>query len=102
MVEEDQAGKWHARAGRLVIAVLLSAVSTILPIARRANAFEVLVTAPLAVSDVENIISAAVTRAARDKVDVVVAVSDREGNNLGVWDMPGAPTGSKDVDVINE
>ena len=102
MVEEDQAGKWHAGARRLPIVVLLLAVNTILLIGGRANAFEVLVTAPLAVSDVENIISAAVTRAAHDKVDVVVAVSDREGNNLGVWDMPSAPTGSKDVDIINE
>ncbi len=82
--------------------VLLLGFCAMPPIAGRANAFEVLNTAPLEVSDIQTIISAAVTRAVRDKVLVVVAVSDREGTPLAVYDMTGVPAGSDDVDVINK
>jgi uncharacterized protein GlcG (DUF336 family) len=91
-----------ARARRAAFAVVLFGFSASPPIAGRANALPMLVTAPLTVTDVENIISAAVTRAAQDKVAVIVAVSDREGTPLAVFDMNGAPTDSNDVDVINQ
>lgn len=98
----ERGGKWHASARRVAIVLLLFGSCAMYPIAGHAKTLKVLVTAPLQVSDVENIISAAVTRAAHDGVDVVVAVSDREGHVLGVFDMTGAPTSSNDVDDINE
>jgi uncharacterized protein GlcG (DUF336 family) len=61
-----------------------------------------LVTAPLTVTDVENIISAAATRAEHDGVAAAIAVSDREGHVLGVFDMFNAPTISNDIDIINQ
>lgn len=67
-----------------------------------AGGFPVLPTATLAVSDVENLIATAVTRAHLDKKPVIVAVSDREGNVLGLFDMNGAPTTRKDVDPISK
>ncbi len=102
MVDKYRARMCFAGARRMATLVLLFGFCAMPPIAGRANAFEVLNTAPLEVSDIETIISAAVTRAVRDKVLVVVAVSDREGHVLGVFDMTGAPTSSNDVDVINE
>ncbi len=84
------------RGAMVLLAFVLSAMH---PVA--VCALETLNTAPLTVSDVENIISAAVTRAVHDRVAVIVAVSDREGNPLAVYDMTNAPTGSKDADVIN-
>jgi uncharacterized protein GlcG (DUF336 family) len=53
-------------------------------------------------TDVENIISAAATRAKHDGVAAVIAVSDREGHPLGVFDMTDAPTMSEDIDIINQ
>jgi len=50
----------------------------------------------LSVTDVQTIIAQAVTQAVHNKVNVVVAVSDREGNVLGVFDMNNAPPSSKD------
>ncbi len=50
----------------------------------------------LAVSDVQTIIAQAVTQAKHDNVEVVVAVTDREGNVLGVWDMNPSPPDSAD------
>jgi uncharacterized protein GlcG (DUF336 family) len=50
----------------------------------------------LAVTDVQTIIAQAVTQAAHDKVNVVIAVTDREGNILGVFDMSNAPPKSAD------
>ncbi len=50
----------------------------------------------LTVSDVQTIIAQAVTQAKHDNQAVVVAVTDREGNILGVFDMTGAPTASGD------
>ena len=102
MVYEDQGGKWHARARRGAIVILIFGFCAMHPIAGHAKTLKVLATAPLTISDVEDIISAGVTRAAHDGVAVVVAVSDREGNVLGVFDMTGAKTSSKDVDPINE
>jgi uncharacterized protein GlcG (DUF336 family) len=94
--------KVQDRVRRVVIAALLFGFFAMHPIAGLAKSLGVLVTAPLEVSDVENIISATVTRAARDGVAVVVAVSDREGNVLGVFDMTGAPSGSNDADFVNK
>jgi len=51
-------------------------------------------TAQLSVTDVENIIAGAVTQAKHDNVAEVVAVTDTEGNVLGVFDMTGAPANS--------
>jgi uncharacterized protein GlcG (DUF336 family) len=48
------------------------------------------------VSDVQTLIEQAVTQAVHDNVQVVVAVTDREGNVLGVFDMTSAPTNSLD------
>ncbi len=56
----------------------------------------------LAVTDVQTIIAMAVTQAAHDGVPVVVAVSDREGNVLGVYNMNGAPPTSNDGDLVNQ
>ncbi|HLI78881.1 MAG TPA: heme-binding protein, partial [Candidatus Binataceae bacterium] len=56
-------------------------------------------TGQLQTTDVQNIIASAVTQAVHDKVNVVVAVVDREGNVLGVFDMNGAPPSSVD-DVL--
>ena len=84
---------------RVAIVALTFALAAIHPAI--AHALEMLETAPLTVTDVENVISAAVTRAVHDKVAVIVAVSDREGNPLTVYDMTNAPTGSKDADFIN-
>ncbi len=53
-------------------------------------------TGQLLVSDLQTIIAQAVTQAVHDKVQVIVAVTDREGNVLGVFDMTGAPTISLD------
>lgn len=55
----------------------------------------------LAASDVQTIIAMAVTRAAHDGAPVVVAISDREGNLSGVFDMTGAPSASPDGDLVN-
>jgi len=102
-IGEISALKVYARMRRAVIVVLLSGFCAMLhPIAALANTLGVLVTAPLEASDVENIISAAVIRAAHDGVAVVVAVSDREGHILGVFDMNGAPSGSNDADFVNK
>lgn len=56
-------------------------------------------TGQLQISDVQNIIAQAVTQALHANQNVVVAVVDREGNVLGVFDMNGAPSASKD-DVL--
>src|SRR5437868_2183947 len=58
----------------------------------------VLRTATLQVSDVQAIIANAVTRAVHDSAPVVIAVSDREGNVLGVFNMTGAAAVSQDFD----
>src|SRR5271157_5960512 len=59
-------------------------------------------TAQLVTNDLQAIISQAVTQAVHDRVDAVVAVSDREGNVLGVWDMKSlAQTKSPDGDGVN-
>jgi uncharacterized protein GlcG (DUF336 family) len=53
-------------------------------------------TGQLQVTDVQNILAQALTQAVHDGVQVVVAVTDREGNVLGVFDMTSAPTASLD------
>lgn len=101
MIDKCRGRIWFAGARRMATLVLLFGFCAMPPIAGRANAFEVLVTAPLEVSDIQTIIEAAVTRAVRDHAKVVVAVSDREGTPLAVFDMTGVSSTSKDVDVIN-
>lgn len=89
MIDKCRGRIWFAGARRMATLVLLFGFCAMPPIAGRANAFEVLVTAPLEVSDIQTIIEAAVTRAVRDHAKVVVAVSDREGTPLAVFDMTG-------------
>jgi uncharacterized protein GlcG (DUF336 family) len=65
----------------------------------------VLPSGQLSVTDVQTIIAQAVTQAVHDKVVVVIAVTDREGNVLGVFDMNGtsttpAPTVSLDDQLL--
>src|SRR5262249_32212515 len=67
-----------------------------------AMALKNLVTAPLAVSDVQNVIARAVTQAVHNNQAVTVAISDREGNVLGVFTMNGAPMNATDVDQVNQ
>jgi uncharacterized protein GlcG (DUF336 family) len=84
---------------------LALAIATLLMLMRSytsAGGFPVLPTATLQITDVENLIAAAVTRAHRDNATVVVTVSDREGNVLGLFDMNGVRMNSNDVDAINE
>jgi uncharacterized protein GlcG (DUF336 family) len=84
---------------------LALAIATLMMLTGRyasAGGFPVLPTAILQTTDVENLIAAAVTRAHRDNATVVVAVSDREGNVLGMFDMTDVRTDSNDVDLINE
>lgn len=79
-----------------------AAIATLVLVpASRATAATIteLPTGQLQTTDVQNIIANAVTQAVHDKVEVVVAVVDREGNVLGVWDMNPAPPDSKD-DVL--
>jgi len=83
---------------------LALAIATLLMLTRSytsAGGFPVLPTATLQVVDVQNLIAAAVTRAHRDNATVVVAVSDREGNVLGMFDMTDVRMNSNDVDPIN-
>ena len=71
---------------------LALAIATLLMLTCRdtiAGGFPVLPTATLQITDVQNLIATAVTRAYRDNATVVVAVSDREGNVLGLFDMNG-------------
>jgi uncharacterized protein GlcG (DUF336 family) len=100
MGDKHRAAKERDRTRRGAIVVLVFALSAMHPVA--ANALEALNTAPLTVSDVENIISAAATRAKHDRAPAVIAVSDREGHPLAVFDMFGAPTTSNDIDIINK
>jgi uncharacterized protein GlcG (DUF336 family) len=79
--------------GLAALTLLLAGLASAAPITT-------LPTGQLQVSDVQTIIAQAVTQAVHDNihdlVNVVVAVTDREGNVLGVFDMTGAPTASLD------
>ncbi|MBV8140026.1 MAG: heme-binding protein [Deltaproteobacteria bacterium] len=66
-----------------------------------ALALKNLVTAPLTVTDVQNVIARAVTQAVQNNQAVTIAISDREGNVLGVFIMTGAPINATDADEIN-
>jgi len=83
-------------ARRSAAAVVLAALTLLLGDLAIAAPITTLRTGQLQVSDVQTIIAQAVTQAVHDKVEVVVAVTDREGNVLGVFDMTGAPTASQD------
>jgi uncharacterized protein GlcG (DUF336 family) len=78
-----------AMAAPAAVALLCASLAIAAPIKE-------LPTGQLQVSDVQNIIAQAVTQAIHDQVQVVVAVTDREGNVLGVFDMLSAPTMSLD------
>jgi len=69
---------------------------------RSAFALKNLITAPLTVTDVENVIARAVTQAVHNNQAVTIAISDREGNVLGVFDMTGAPVNAANPDLINQ
>ncbi|HVN28391.1 MAG TPA: heme-binding protein, partial [Candidatus Binataceae bacterium] len=60
----------------------------------------VLPSGQLSVTDVQTIIAQAVTQAAHDKAPVVIAVTDREGNLLGLFDMTNAPPTSADDELL--
>jgi uncharacterized protein GlcG (DUF336 family) len=61
-----------------------------------ARVISTLPTGQLLIADVQNIIAQAVVQAQHDGTNVVIAITDREGNVLGVYDMNGAPPGSAD------
>lgn len=67
-----------------------------------ALALKNLVTAPLTVTDVQNVIARAVTQAVHNNAAVTIAISDREGNVLGVFIMTGAPMNAATPDQINQ
>jgi uncharacterized protein GlcG (DUF336 family) len=100
MGDKGRRGEGADVSRRVSIIVLALALGAAHPIT--AHALDALVTAPLTVSDVSNIIAAAATRAKHDHAAAVIAVSDREGNPLGVFDMFGAKTISNDIDIINQ
>src|SRR5262252_6541424 len=66
-----------------------------------ALALKNLVTAPLTITDVQNVIARAVTQAVHNNQAVTVAISDRNGNVLGVFSMTGAPINAAAPDEIN-
>ena len=84
------------------IAAGLLVGAAMLLVAAPAHALKNLVTAPLTVTDVQNIIARAVTFAVRKHQAVTVAVTDREGNVLGVFAMTGAPVNAKNPDLVNQ
>ncbi len=57
----------------------------------------VLAQAQLTAVDVQTIINQAVTRAVQISPNSVIAVTDREGNVLGVWSVNGAPPSALDI-----
>src|SRR6516164_10118810 len=67
-----------------------------------ALALKNLVTAPLTVTDVQNVIARAVTQAMHNSEAVTIAISDREGNVLGVFIMTGAAANAAKPDPINQ
>jgi uncharacterized protein GlcG (DUF336 family) len=67
-----------------------------------ALALKNLVTAPLTVTDVQNVIARAVTQAVHNNEAVTVAISDRNGKPLGVFIMTGAPMNAAKPDQINQ
>ena len=85
---------WQNRfspAGRYAAALGLSALMLLLSGLAGAAEIAALETGQLMVDNVETIIAQAVTQAKHDKVEVVVAVTDREGVVLGVWAMNPPP-----------
>jgi len=76
--------------------LVLAALTLMLAGLVEAAPITTLPTGQLQVSDVQTIIAQAVTQAVHDNVQVIVAVSDREGNVLGVFDMTSAPATSLD------
>ena len=87
---------------RLRIAAALLAMILLLAPSSDALALKNLVTAPLTVTDVQNVIARAVTQAVHNNQAVTVAISDREGNVLGVFVMTGAPPNAANPDLINQ
>ena len=72
-----------------IAAALLAMILWLTP-SPNALALTNLVTAPLTVTDVQNVLARAVTQAVHNNQAVTVAISDREGNVLGVFIMNGA------------
>ncbi len=84
------------------IAAATFAAALWIAVPRAAYALKNLVTAPLSVTDVQNVIARAVTQAVHNNQAVTVAISDREGNVLGVFIMTGAAANAANPDLINQ
>lgn len=82
------------KCSALALALLVIIVST--ASFTHAAAVPTLRTGQLLVADLQNIIAQAVVQAQHDGTNVVIAITDREGNALAVYDMNGAPSGSLD------
>src|SRR5262249_41643762 len=93
--------KESAPARLHIVAALLAMVLWLAP-SPDALALKTLVTAPLTVIDVQNVIARAVTQAVHNNQAVTVAISDREGNALGVFIMTGALPNAANPDLINQ
>ncbi|MGO9606643.1 MAG: heme-binding protein [Candidatus Binataceae bacterium] len=84
------------------LAIAMVAVAALLLTPRPGLAIPNLVTAPLTVTDVQNVIARAVTQAVNNKQAVTVAIVDREANVLGVFIMTGAAANAASPDLINQ
>jgi uncharacterized protein GlcG (DUF336 family) len=93
--------KESAPARFRIAAALLAIIPWLAP-SPNALALPNLVTAPLTVTDVQNVIARAVTQAVHNNQAVTVAISDREGNVLGVFIMNGAAPDAVQPDDINK
>jgi uncharacterized protein GlcG (DUF336 family) len=92
--------RFAVAGARLAAALLGLALWIVAP--RSALALKNLKTAPLTVTDVQNIIARAVTHAMHNNQAVTVAICDREGNVLGVFIMTGAAPDAANPDIINQ
>src|SRR5215831_13070876 len=84
-----------------IVAALLAMVLWLAP-SPDVLALKNLVTNPLTVTDVQNVIARAVTQAVHNNQAVTIAISDREGNVLGVFEMTGANPNAANPDLINQ
>ena len=86
--------KFTATFGLATLMVLVAKFAAAAPI-------PLLPSGQLSVNDVQTIIAQAVTQAVHDKVtSAVIAVVDREGNLLGLFDMTNAPATSLDDELL--
>src|SRR5215469_33250 len=92
------------KSGRCIVRIVAPLLTVVLWLAQSPDAMALknLVTAPLTVTDVQNVIARAVTQAVHNNQAVTVAISDREGNVLGVFIMTGAAVNAANPDLINQ